>query len=204
MSKKTCIIVVFALLLSLMATACGNSGETPEKAVTNALNAVKNFDKDTAQKYFDYNELFSNNSETDELIGEEHARLVFGKLSFKVLSSSKEGDTATVKTEITNIDMADVMVEYFRQAMALALENAFIGDNTWSEEETNSQMEQILIDLLKRDDNKTKTSTVDIKLSKHDDNWKIDINEELRDAVFGGIISMTKDMENIFGSSDSP
>ena len=89
MSKKIGILITFVMLLPLVFTACRS--ETPEQAVTNALNAVKNLDKDTAQKYFSYDELFNRNSESDELVkDEENIKLIFNKLSFKVISSSKK------------------------------------------------------------------------------------------------------------------
>lgn len=203
MSKKIGILITFVLLLPLVFTACRS--ETPEQAVTNALNAVKNLDKDTAQKYFSYDELFNRNSESDELVkDEQNIKLIFNKLSFKVISSSKEGNAPTVKTEITNIDMASIMGEFFQKVIALAFSNAFAGNSEKSQEEIDKEAEQILVDLLNREDNKTVTSTIDIKLTKYDNSWKIDANEEFQNAITGGLFNALKNMENSFGDSDAP
>jgi len=205
MSKKTCIFIASVLLLSFIFTACGNSNETPEQAVTNALNAVKNLDKDTAQKYFAYDELFISDSADDELIDdEEDARLLLSKLDFKVLSSSKEGDTATVKTEITNINMATVLSEYIQQLLVLAFSNTFAESDAKSEEEMEAQAKQLFTDLLKSDDIDTKTSTIDIKLSRHENSWKIDGDDEFKDAVLGGLINAAEELAAGFESSDLP
>jgi len=206
MNKKTCLFIAFMVLLSFMLTACSASKETPEQAVTNALNAVKNFDKDTAQKYLAYDKLFtdSSDSEADDLIkDEENLKLLVNKLSFKIISSIQEGDTATVKTEITNIDMAAIMGEYFQKAIALAFENAFGGADAKSEEEMEAQAEQIFVDLMKRENNKMRVSTIDIKLTRNENSWKIDTNEEFQDAISGGLFKAIKEIENSFGSSDT-
>ena len=205
MSKKTCIFIAFVLLLSFTFTACGSSSETPEQAVTNALNAVKNLDENTAQKYFAYDELFISGSSDDKLIDDdEDARLLLSKLNFKVISSSKDGDTATVKTEITNIDMATVLDEYLQQVVAIALSYAFSESDAKSEEEMMAEAKQVFTDLLKRDDNEMKTSTIDIKLSRNENSWKIDANDEFKDAMLGGLVSASGEIANSFEGSDSP
>ena len=205
MSKKTCIFIASVLLLSFIFTACGNSNETPEQAVTNALNAVKNLDENTAQKYFAYDELFISGSSDDKLIDDdEDARLLLSKLNFKVISSSKDGDTATVKTEITNIDMATVLDEYLQQVVAIALSYAFSESDAKSEEEMMAEAKQVFTDLLKRDDNEMKTSTIDIKLSRNENSWKIDANDEFKDAMLGGLVSASGEIANSFEGSDSP
>lgn len=192
-------------LLCFMLTACRLSSETPEQAVTNALNAIKNFDKKTAQKYLASDEIFNKDSEDSDLIkDEENLKLLVNKLNFKVLSSAQEGNIATVKTEITNIDMAAIMGEYFQKALSLAFENAFAGENAKSEEEMNKQAQQIFLDLIKREDNKIRVSTIDIKLSKNENSWKIDANEEFQNAVLGGLSNAIEEMRNGFSSSDTP
>lgn len=114
MIKKSLNFAALILALVILCTSCGI--EKPEQAVTNALNAVKNLDRTTAQKYFSFNEMFNSNSRADELLkDDENLKLLFNKLNFKIISSSKEGDTATVKTEITNIDMSVILGEFFKR-----------------------------------------------------------------------------------------
>lgn len=193
--KKTSILIVCVLLLSLVFTGCGQKTETPEQAVTNALNAIKKLDIDTMRKYFNDDGLYGSDSGTDELLeDEEGINLLFGKMTFKIISSSTEGDNATVKTEITNIDMASVMVEYFDQAFSMVFSNALAGDGAKSDEEMEALTEQLFIDLIKREDNQMKTTTVDIKLTKNKNSWKIESNDELQDAIFGGMISSMEEM----------
>ena len=205
MHKKTWVLVSFVLCFSLVFMGCGSSRETPEQAVTNLLTAIKNLDAETIQKYVVYEDLFSGVPESEDLIeNEENTKLLTNKLSFKILSSSSEGDTAVVKTEITSIDMAVILGEYMQQAMALAFSNAFAGGAAKSDEEIDAQAEQIFKDLLNRENNKMKTSTIDIKLTKTETGWRLNSDEEFEDAIFGGLISASKAIDESFGGGDSP
>ncbi|HHV58770.1 MAG TPA: DUF5105 domain-containing protein [Clostridiaceae bacterium] len=201
MRNKVYIFIIILLVLAA-ATGCGKKAETPEQAVINALTAVKNMDRETAGKYFEFDDLFEGDTvaEDDEFMeNEETLKLIFNKLSFKVLSSSKAGnDAATVKVEITNIDMGIIMQEFFPQMFALALSNAFAGENAISDEELNEQMKQIYTDLLKREDNQMKTSTVEVMLYSHENSWKIDANDEFRNAILGGMVAAIEEMEESF------
>lgn len=172
-----------------MLTGCGG-GESPEQAVTNALKAIKNLNMETAKKYFEPEELTKSDSKNDLLENEKNTKLLLKNFSFKVLSSSIEGDTATVKTEITNTDLKLILSEYLKQAFASAFSNAFSGE--LSDEDIQKQSEQMFFDLLKREGNKTLTSNIDIKLMKKEDSWRIIMDEYLQDAIFGGLISAMK------------
>lgn len=150
MLKMARMFIVFILFLFLIPVACGdkNKGETPDQAVANALTAIKKIDIDNIQKYFVFEDLFVDNLEAEEIVEDiDNARLLVDKLNFKIISSSTEGDIATVKTEITNTDMSVILDEYVQQAMALAFSNAFAGDAAKSEQEMKNLTEQLFIDL---------------------------------------------------------
>lgn len=201
MNKKLLTLVAVVLLFSLMLTACGK-GEAPDEAVKNALTAVKNIDWKTVQKYFGTEELFNGSDSGDLTEDEETLRLIFGNLDFNIISADVNKNTATVKTELTNVDMSKIFEEYFQEAMALALENAFAGDDTMSDEELEAQTFQLLIDLLEREGNETVTSTVDIKLSKQGNSWIIDADDEFLDAMMGGLFSLSEELEDTFESEE--
>lgn len=185
---KKIISIVIALSLMIGMSGCG--GETPEQAVSNALNAVKTANKDEASKYFDYNTLVKNaeNGTTLDAESEEMVKLFFRDLSYQVESSSVNGDEATVKTEITNTDMSLVLKNMIAQALPLAFSDI-------SDEEMKDKTEQIFVDLLNSKDNKTVTNTVDIKLVKKDGQWKINFDEKFGDALLGGMLSLVNSMK---------
>ncbi|AFS79205.1 putative lipoprotein [Gottschalkia acidurici 9a] len=187
--KKVSILLCMFFTMFIFASCSGNT-ETPEQATTNALNAVKSLNKQEAEKYFTYSDLIKENSSKEDLLeNEETLKLMLKNLNFKILSSDVKNDSAVVKAEITSIDMKPILGEYISQAFSTAMSNAFVQDENNSEDD---EMEQIFIDLLKNEDNKLLTSVVDVKLTKVEGVWKLDMDESLKDAIFGGLISSTE------------
>jgi len=174
------VIILFAVVL----TACGPKGETPEQAVTNALNAIRDYDKIAMEKYLDDDFMRENETEDDE----ENTKLLCKKLVYTIKSSSVNGDTATVKAEVTNLDMGKIMAAYMEQALQVAFANAF-AEEPMGDEELEARIEEIFLDLLGKEDNDTVTTTVDIKLTKGKSNWIIDSDEAFQDAVLGGLLT---------------
>lgn len=195
MRKKIGFVVVIMLVLSLILAGCGakpveEQGESPQQAVTAALTALSSLDFETAQKYFTYEELLG--EEAGELADtDESAEFFFNRLSFTVKSAAINGDSATVTTEITNIDMLSVFTEYIQQVFILALSNAF-SENPMTEEELEEKFQQMFLGFLS-DETNLVTTTVDIQLTKSGTSWKIAVNEELQDAILGGLVTALKE-----------
>jgi len=178
-------------------SACNLGGETPEQSISKALNAVKILDETGMQNYFTYDELmnFGTSNKDKTIKDKQNAKLFFSNLDYKIISSSVNGDAATVKTEITNLDMKSIMGEYVSEAMKFVMANAFTTDDKkLKEEEVDKKVEQMLTDFISRKDNKKVTSTVDIKLTKKDKNWKIQMEKGLQDAITGGLVSFSEEI----------
>lgn len=194
---KTFFVVTLLSITCLGTFAACSLGESPTEAVSKALTATKAIDEVGMSNYFTYKELMNfdktneNKPTTDKAKKAKeklNAKLFFSKLNYKVISSSKDGDTAIVKTEITNTDMSSVMTEYFTEAMTFAMSNAFLPEATkLKQEDIDKKMEQTLISKLSKKDNKTVTTTVDIKLTKKDKKWKINMDKQLQNAITGGL-----------------
>ncbi|HHW45606.1 MAG TPA: DUF4878 domain-containing protein [Clostridiales bacterium] len=194
MKKALAVLLVLCLCLSL--TACG--AEKPERAVENLLEAIKIYDQATIAKYLTAEELVGGTDEVD-MDDEEVFKRMFKKLSYEIKGSSTEGDTATVDVELTAIDMKEIFGTYVDQVFALTLENAFKPEGeALSEEELKAKSKQVLIDLVGADDAKMVTTTVEFQLEKNEKSWKVKNNEDVADAVTGGMIStieLLKDSE---------
>jgi hypothetical protein len=199
---KTLALILLLALLSLTAlTSCSLGVEKPEKVVSNALEALKKQDKEKMEEYFTYEELMNfSNEETedaeDNFNNEQIKKLIFAKLEYKIISSIEKGDKATVQIEITNIDMKVVMQQYFTEALQIAMSNAFAGDSAISDEELDKKLEQIFIDKMSKNDQTTKTTTVEIQLEKKDNKWKIQLDEKIQDAITGGMLTAFQDIED--------
>lgn len=194
MKKEKKILAVLLIVMVLLSMVACGGGETPEKAVSNMLDAVKGLDSETAEKYIDYDTLMGPTEEVTEESAEDQVlkKLFFAKLSYEIVSSEETDEGATVTVKITNIDMADVFKNMLQKALPLAFSGL-------SDEEMEQQISEIFTELISDPDAKMATNTVDVKLEKKDDQWKIELTDELTDAIFGGLLSGMKDMSNAFG-----
>ncbi len=179
-------VIVFALALVLLVGCSG--GEFPETAVSNYLTAIQSSNFENVKKYDEnlsiYGEGF--NFETTEA-----SELFFDNLSFEIISSSvsSEGKNAIVNVKITNKDFASVTLEVFGKI----LEDTIAGEKQMSNEEVDKLFEEIThakhIGFL--------TQSVEIILNKTDNGWAIIASDDLKNAVFGGMISAADEINSL-------
>lgn len=182
------IIMVSVLMLSL--TGCGEI-EKAKKSVEEILVAFETVNMEEINTYMGDDKLTGMGMFTDDSKEQEILTLMFSKLSHKIISAEEaDENTIVVKTEITTIDMAAVFQEFMQEAMKMAFDGAFSGTSL-SEEEYNAKIEAKLFEILKREDIKTVTNTVDVKYVKTDGKWDVQTDDKLLDAIFGGLITFT-------------
>lgn len=202
---KRTLALLFAIIMMLTAVSCDLIGESPEQAVRNALTAVKNVDEEAMDQYFEdldlaeiYGEAFD--MESDILDDDESTEAMLKNLSFEIISSEKDGDKATVKAKITNVDMEPLFKDYLKEVFSKAMTDTIFGlmTNSLDEDEMQKEMEQLFIDMLDDEDNKMATSEVTLNLKKQDKSWKIDTDEELVDAIYGGLLTILDNIIETF------
>lgn len=198
-SSRFSLLICLTLCICLL-SACGAQSETPETAVTNALNAVKALDTATMQKYFDPDDQIFNISEDDAMTESDQAIMqgIVKNLSFEVTDSSVDGDKATVSIAITNTDMREIVAQFLQLSIQDAFQYAFLPeDQQPSDEEMDAMYMQHFQDLMAKEDNPTITTNIDIHLTKAENSWIINGDTLLLDAIFGGFLSA---MQNIASS----
>ncbi len=196
LSFKKCGCLLLAAALALSTAACGlslpekkpeskteTSGTpsmvlvsdlSPKETVDKAFDAMIKLDADTFKKYL-YNDGKGNQEkdrtgrEDDDKEGRKIIASLLSKFSYKVISSSEQGDSATVKVQITNRDLSGTL----KQLIAAGVKEK-VDDST-------------LVDLINKTD-KTKQFDVDIKLKYQDDQWKIDMTQDLLNAIAGDFV----------------
>lgn len=168
--KKIWVLLVVATMM-VVSVGCGSKTETPEQAVTNFMEALIKVDQETLAKYSDSTETLENDvTQTSE----EAAQLLFGALSYKILSSKQEADNATVDIEITAIDMNVVVGEYMQKG----LEKIFSG-----EEISDEQASVMLKEALENNKDTKVTNSCQLQLTKSEDSWKITVDDTFRNAI---------------------
>ena len=178
------LLVVLAIVTALLLLPA-----TPEKTVEGMLNSLKNADFESVNKYVNYDEIVNEsemlqNTEMDE----EAQSLLFNKLAWKISNISKEENTASVEVEITNKDFNQIISNYTQEALRIA----FSGESFTQEEQNNKLKEQ-----LKNEEIGTKTVTTTIQLVKQDNEWKIQADESLVNALLPGLQEAINSLNSI-------
>ena len=181
--------IVLLIVVLVIVTALLLLPATPEKSVEGMLNSLKNADFESVNKYVNYEEIVNEsemlqNSEMDE----ETQSLLFDKLAWKILNISKEENTASVEVEITNKDFDQIISNYTQEALRIA----FSGESFTQEEQNNKLKEQ-----LKNEEIGTKTVTTTIQLVKQDNEWKIQADESLVNALLPGLQEAINSLNSI-------
>lgn len=154
--------------------------ESPETVVTNYLNAVKSSDSRTVSLYSNYDFDSDYYLFEDDSVLAPYNEEVRKSMTFKILSSNEQKNSATVTVSITNVDAQIVTTKYGEELDKLF--DALLG---LSEEELDSAFQNILLSVHDRNKDATVTKEVDVLLTKDDERWIVTTNLELANAVLG-------------------
>lgn len=119
-----------------------------------------------------------------ELTMGEVADSVMSNMKYKLnnitIDTADDGtDFATIKCEIKNVDMQDILYQF---------QNA---NYEYNEENLN-----LMLDKINSKKFKTKIFNIDIVMMKVDDDWYLYETPDFNDAITGGLYSLYTDMEN--------
>ena len=180
MRKLLCLCMSASLLILFTLAGCsGSSTQSPQKVVASFLDTCQKGDLEAAQKYTvgqDTDFLNENNPGTPAFVEEMLSKLTYGNIS-----ESIDGEVAHVNLEITNVNMVVLMSSLLSEMIGLA----FSGD---SSEDYDAVMEKRISEMINSSDAVKITTKVDVELTKVDSQWKIDPNDELINAMFGGML----------------
>lgn len=183
MKKLTCILL--ALLLVFSFGAC--SKKSPEDVVKSTFDDLINAEEEAIATYFD-SEVANMNQEEMQLL----SQYFFPKMTYNVLESTIDGETAIVKAEITTVDLYVVMNNLFVKAFSFAFTPEAA---TMTQEQIDQVMVNFFAEELKVESPAMMTFTVDIPLAMVDGEWQIQESDALTNALCGGLIQWSKDMD---------
>lgn len=191
MKKRNLIIgaVVVALIVLLVVVVICATANNPRKSTEEMFKALKEGNFDKVNEYTDYNEIMGEDTLSDETEEDkEMQKLFYNGLEWKILKSTENGNTATVEVEVTNKNFKTIMTNYVQQVFKMA----FSG-----QEINNDEIEKYLIEELKKEDVEKSTSTQVINLNKVDGKWKVNVDENLRNAVLPGLLETMNSLGGI-------
>lgn len=212
------IAVVSALVIACAIAGCSSS-PTPTQTADTFLKAIQNADTESASKVYsgsiDVGELSgfgsaastSSSGSTDEAsestqLGQETLEALYSKIrsfTYEVSDEKIDGDKATVDVKITAYDLGGVISDFYSSYMQKALTLAFAGA---SDDQLTMLAEKELSSAI---DNAEmgKEKTVQLTMTKKDGTWMVDDlsgQEDFTDALLGGLISTTKQYNDIYSS----
>lgn len=181
--------IVLLIIVLTIVTALLLLPETPEKTVEGMLNSLKNADFEGVNKYTNYDQIIEQsellqNAEADE----EMQALLFNQLNWKILNVSKEEENANVEIEITNKDFDKIISNYTQEALKIA----FSGESFTEEEQKAKLKEQ-----LENQEIGAKTVTTTIQLMKQEGKWRIQVEEDLINALLPGLQEALNSLNSI-------
>ena len=192
MKNKVLKIVLAILILAVVAVAvvCGIlklTAKNPADSVTGLVECLKDGDFQGANVYVngDNTEALGIDSETEDI---EMIKLFFTNLNLNIVEVTKDKDQAIVKAEITNKDLNTIMQNYMKKALELAMSSINTSSTT---EDMETQLQEYFKSQFTSTEIENVTTSVDIVLTKVDKEWKVVIDEALRDALLPGLSELS-------------
>ena len=192
MKQKGAIFFYIASLLILITGLGGCMKEEPMQtageAVKIAFDGLLLRDKDTVDKYFDYHTVVDYDENSD-VSRSRYYEVVLKDLSYTIKESQEDGGRATVTVDITNRDLEAAYDQFVVQSYELVLKEAYKTDGTkMNDEELKAAMDEQLLKVLENADVPMRTTTVVLDLIRNENRWFIDINETVKNAMYGGLL----------------
>lgn len=189
--KKILLLLVSIIVVWGM-VACGDNKEeqkeqssdieqeqyssTPEAAVIGYLNSFQSGRQDKANQYVTEDDIIYSVDAEDKDIAT--IQMLFGNITYKIKSENiEENDTASVITDITNVDMNMVM-----QAIQSSLKESSDSSNM-----TQEAIMTVIEKAIEQNKDNTVTQTVEIEVVKVNEEWKVKTTSELLTAISGGV-----------------
>lgn len=174
-----------ALMLTLvfsmvMLVSCGPK---PDATVKNFFDAAKKTDfssmANCMKKSGNKGDLKFDDKDQETIV-----KSVFSKVSYEVVSSTVDGDKATVKTKVTSVDLPKIYSKTVSDLMPSLMASELAGKN----EDAKTQIMQTFINSINSPKVDKTTTEVDIKLVKDSSKgWLIEPNDDLMNAMSGNM-----------------
>lgn len=185
-------IAVAILIILLVVVVICATASNPKNVTENMLKSLKEGNFDKAKEYVDYDSILGEGTIAEgEENSQEIEKLFYNDLQWKVLKCEEKGNSAIVEVEITNKNFKTIISNYVQQVFKMA----FSGQQVNTDE-----ISKYLVDELKKEDAEKTTSTQTLNLTKEKDKWKVNVDENLKNAILPGL---TEALNSLGGLANS-
>lgn len=165
---------------------------SPKEIVDTHFNVIKNFDSEQLRIYLSLDYLLDTDNEYNNSISHAIAQQISNSFDFKIKEESIEKNEAVVRTSITSVDFHGIIRAYNKKLSKWLKKSESLAVGA---EGRRQKEQELLLSCIKKNEAST-THDVDIHLLNDGVNWKIQMNEEIAQAVFGDVQNT---MESISG-----
>ena len=182
-----CIIVLVIVIAVIIFGIIKLTAKNPTDSVISFIEYLKSGDLNGAKEYTNESslEMLGIDSETEDI---EMVKLFFKNVNLNIVEVTKDSNQAIVKVEITNRDLKTIMQNYMQKALELAMSSINSSNTT---EDMESQLQEFFKSQFESTQIENVTTSVDIVLTKVDGDWKIVLDENLRDAILPGLTEIS-------------
>ena len=173
----------------LLIAGCGGTSDA-QTAFDEIMTALKSCDKNKIDEYYGFDEL---SAYVDQAAGEELKESIIStlsKMSYKVNSAEKsENGAVTLNVEITTVDFSAVMQDYITRVTTLVGSLEYKSKvQSMSDDEYRALMAEQMKNALENSGGKTASRTIDAKMVKDNDVWKLGgASDEFLGALFANM-----------------
>ena len=189
---KRSIAFLLSIVMLLSIAACGSMRESAQSVVEKAIQAVQKLDTEQMQKYWGTSSVGTGSDETSDL-DVECVNAMLKNLTYEIVSSDEKDDTASVKVNFTNIDIAKALTDTIAALLPQVIASSLTG-----EEVDDSLFNSELLKTLNSGNYDKVTKEATIKLTLKDNAWVIDTTNstEVFNAMLADINSVGSGLEN--------
>ncbi|MGE4353961.1 MAG: DUF5105 domain-containing protein [Oscillospiraceae bacterium] len=204
--KKKVMSGLLTLVLLLTLAACGNDS-SPQTVTEKAIDAVKAVDVDATEQYWGEDFFMDMLSETVKSDPDSYDKFltlfthIVKNLDYQIIDTQTDGDTAAVTVRIKNVDMSQLLTDYLTQLFQEAADyQSMPEDERPSDDELDEKYMTMLYDMLDDEDAPMVINTVTVTLTKTDGQWVISPDDEVTDALLGGIMAFENNLADTLSS----
>lgn len=163
---------------------------SPEEVVKVHFNTIESFDSEQLNRYLSLDSLLNTDDTYSSSIAHAMAAQIGKFFDFKILDSQNGSRNARVKVRITSSNFKSIVNAYQEElADWLQTSEAF----SKGAEGRRQKERKLLLDSIEQNQDST-TSEINISLINDGMSWKMQMNEEIAQAILGGVDSALADV----------
>lgn len=163
---------------------------TPDEAVSDFLDGLKNRDSMVMEKYMDNSYVnFITNVQGDEAVIERMSEAIFGSFSYEVLEIGRKDGVAVAKVLVRSGDFSGVMSGYEAASYSYVMANLYT-DEMGDKEKLNAQCLELYVEEIEKAAQSGTVLETEVYIPMVDDGyygWNILMTDELMKSVLGNL-----------------